>query len=97
MRVLRHMLGRACSNPRPGQNELSRNLAAISVKKAFLEKFDSIDGASELKHLTTFRHMDTVLRNAALAAAWQAYARSAKNDSDHFRLQWRQDGKRARE
>lgn len=39
------------------------------VPSKFLEKFDTVEGAfSELRHLTTFGHMDTVLRKAALAA-----------------------------
>jgi hypothetical protein len=39
------------------------------VPSKFLEKFESVEGAlKELRHLTTFGHMDTALRKASVAA-----------------------------
>lgn len=39
------------------------------VPSKFLEKFESIEGAfNEIKHLTTFGHMETVLRKTEIAA-----------------------------
>jgi len=39
------------------------------VPSKFLEKFESVEGAfKEIKHLTTFGHMETVLRKTELAA-----------------------------
>lgn len=39
------------------------------VPSKFLEKFESAEGAfNEIKHLTTFGHMDTALRKTDIAA-----------------------------
>lgn len=39
------------------------------VPSKFLEKFESVEGAfNELKHLTTFGHMDTALRKTSVTA-----------------------------
>jgi hypothetical protein len=39
------------------------------VPSKFLEKFETVEGAfKELKHLTTFGHMDTALRKTDIAA-----------------------------
>lgn len=39
------------------------------VPSKFLEKFETVEGAfNEIKHLTTFGHMETVLRKTELTA-----------------------------
>lgn len=39
------------------------------VPSKFLEKFESVEGAfNEIKHLTTFGHMDTTLRKTSITA-----------------------------